>query len=358
MTRDAISRRIATFTALTGARTPVGLAAMAGACPPALSVAVAGAGGMGACGALLYTPDEIAAWARTFREGSDGPFLMNLWVPDPEPERDETRESALRAALSAWGPEVPPSAGDAPLQDFADQVRAIVDARPTAFSTVMGLPSEEVIADVKAHGMLWFATVTSVREARLAERAGADVIVAQSGEAGGHRGAFDASCAERQTTGMLALLPAIADSVRCPVVAAGGIADGRTAIAALVLGASAVQIGTGFLRAPEAGTNAAWAHALAGLEAEDTALTRGFSGRTGRAIRTPYVEAIEAGEIPDPAPYPVQRGLTAAMRKEAADKGDIGRMQAWAGQSARLAEARPAGEIVAGIAGQIDAFLA
>jgi nitronate monooxygenase len=145
--------------------------------------------------------------------------------------------------------------------------------------------------------------------------------------------------------GLFALLPAVVDAVQVPVVATGGIADARGVAAALLLGASAVQIGTGFLRAPEAGTNPVWANALACTAPEDTVATRAFSGRLGRAVRTAYVAAAADG--PDPAPYPVQRALTAPMRTAAAQAGRIDSMQAWAGQSAALALDEPADRIVA-----------
>lgn len=354
--RRHITARMDNFRDLTGAMSPIGLAPMAGACPPALSIAVANAGGIGACGALLLSPEKIAKWADDFRKGSDGPFLMNLWVPDPAPHRDVEHEARLREALSNWGPTVSEGAGDAAVLDVEAQAEAIIAVKPTGFSSIMGLPPQTMVERLKDEGILWFATVTSVEEARLAEQRGADVIVAQSAEAGGHRGSFDAARAQAQAVGALALLPTIVDAVDRPVVAAGGIADARTAIAALCLGASAVQIGTGFLRTPEAGLNPAWAGALAETSATDTVLTRGFSGRMGRAVRNRYTEAIEAGDLPEPAPYPVQRGLTAAMRADASSKHDINRMQAWAGQSARLAKARPAGDILKDIASEIETF--
>src|SRR5213078_4603263 len=129
------------------------------------------------------------------------------------------------------------------------------------------------------------------------------------------------------------LLPAVVDAVRIPVVATGGIADGRGVAAALLLGASAAQIGTGFLRCPEAKTNRAWADALAVTPPEGTLVSRVFSGRPGRSIATAYVRAATAPGAPAPAPYPVQRALTAAMREAAGKAGDIAGMQAWAGQS-------------------------
>jgi nitronate monooxygenase len=144
---------------------------------------------------------------------------------------------------------------------------------------------------------------------------------------------------------LFSLLPAVVDAVKIPVVATGGIADARGVAAALTLGASAVQIGTGFLRCPEAKLNPAWAKALADAAPEGTVVTRSFSGRAGRSIATDYVRAASAVTAPAPAPYPVQRGLTAAMRKAAQQSGDIQRMQAWAGQSAGMASDRPAREL-------------
>jgi nitronate monooxygenase len=340
--------RAEAFCVAHGLRLPILLAPMAGACPPALSAAVANAGGLGACGALLMPPAAITDWAVKFRAASNGGFQMNLWVPDPPPRRDEANEAALRGFLGQWGPEVQETAGNATPPDFAAQCEAILAARPLVMSSMMGLLPQDFVARLKEAGIKWFATITTVAEARAAADAGADALIAQGAEAGGHRGAFAASEAERAAIGLFALLPAVCDAVDLPVIAAGGISDARTIAAALLLGASAVQIGTGFLRTPQAGIAPAWADALAIAQPEDTALTRAFSGRTGRGLATEYVRAAAAPEAPPSAPYPVQRGLTQAMRDAAARANDISRMQAWAGQSARLAPARPAAEVAAG----------
>lgn len=327
-------------------KVPILLAPMAGACPPSLSIAVANAGGMGAAGLLLHEPDAISTWMQEFRAGSSGPVQLNLWIPDATPPRDAERESAVREFLHAWGPPVPREAADLEPPDFAAQCAAVVSAAPSVISSVMGLYPEAFVAEMKTRGIAWFAAVSSVAEAKEAEARGADVIVAQGAEAGGHRAAFDASAAERQMSGLFSLLPAVVDAVRVPVVATGGIADGRGVAAALLLGASAVQIGTAFLRCPEAKIHPAWADALATTMPENTVVSRVFSGRPGRSIATQYVLAAMSPGAPEPAPYPVQRGLTAALRQEALRTGDVQRMQAWAGQSAALAGAEPAEAVV------------
>ncbi|MCC8536097.1 NAD(P)H-dependent flavin oxidoreductase [Xanthomonas axonopodis pv. poinsettiicola] len=327
-------------------RLPILLSPMAGACPVPLSAAVANAGGMGAMGAVLSQPQDIVAWMAAFREVSAGPAQVNLWIPDPAPARDAKAEARGRAFLAQWGPSVPESAGDAAPADFDAQFEALLAARPTVASSIMGVFRPDQVARLKASGIAWFACATTLQEARAAQDAGADAVVAQGAEAGGHRGAFDAGQAERQMTGLFALLPRLVDHLDVPVIAAGGIADARGIAAALLLGASAVQIGTGLLRTPEAALPDAWADALVTSEPEQTQPTRAFSGRLGRALATPYVQAASAADAPPPAPYPVQRALTAPMRQAAARDNRLDAMQAWAGQSAWMAPAQPAGDLV------------
>ena len=343
---SSLRERAEGFARRLGIRLPILLAPMAGACPPSLSIAVANAGGLGACGALLMTPDEIVAWASEFRQGSQGEFQINLWIPDPPPVRDLESEKRQREFLAMWGPPVPPEAGDARLPDFGAQCQAMLTVAPKVISSIMGLYPPAFVSGLKAKGILWFANATTMAEAKAAEEAGADAIVAQGVEAGGHRGAFRPDDAEVQMVGLMALLPQICDAVTVPVIAAGGIADPRGVAAALVLGASAVQIGTGFLRSPEAKMHPAYTDRLARTEANDTMITRAFSGRAGRSVATAYVRAANAPNAPRPAPYPVQRGLTRAMREAAQKAGDSDRMQLWAGQSAKLAQAQSASTIV------------
>lgn len=343
---SAVNQRISGFCEAMQLRLPVLLAPMAGACPVSLSAAVANAGSLGACGALLMSPSEIQAWADEFRRMSAGRFQINLWVPDPAPVRDAAHEASVRAFLARFGPAVSDTAGDAVLPDFAMQCEALLAAKPAAVSSIMGLYPASFIDQVHRNGIKWFATATTVAEALEAEAAGADAIVAQGMEAGGHRGAFNANIAERALVGLFSLVPAIVDRVKVPVIATGGIADARGIAAALTLGASAVQIGTGFLRTPEAKLHPAWSDALARTLPEQTMITRAFSGRPGRSIATEYALAAAQPGAPSPAPYPVQRGLTAAMRSQAQKAGELRSMQVWSGQSAALARAEPAAQLI------------
>jgi nitronate monooxygenase len=349
--------RAAAFCDGFGIRVPILLAPMAGACPPSSSMAVMRAGGFGACAALLMQPKEIEDWAAEVRANVDGPFQINLWIPEPPPVRDRSHEAHVREFLLRWGPPVSEDAGDITLPRFEEQCQTSLRIAPAAVSSIMGLYPPSFVAELKSRRISWFATATTVAEAKKAEAAGADVIIAQGMEADGHRGAFDATKAEQQLVGLFALVPAIVDAVSIPVVAAGGIADGRGVAAALTLGASAVVMGTAFLRCPETKLHPAWAHALAKTAPEQTILSRAFTGKPARSIATDYVRAALAPDAPTPAPYPVQRGLTTPMRLEAQKTGDVQRMKVWAGQSAALTRAESASVITERVWSEAQALL-
>ena len=323
-----------------GLRLPILEAPMAGACPPALAVAVAEAGGMGASGVLLDRPERIAEWMDRFRSGSSGAVQLNIWIPDAPPEDQERIDAASRFLARFGSPGEPAAAGPV----FEQQCEAMLAARPTVVSSIMGLFDADYVRRLHDHGIAWFACATTLDDALAAQEAGADAVVAQGMEAGGHRGSFEQDSAERTEVGLFSLLPRFADHLRVPIVATGGIADGRGVAAALALGASAVQVGTALLRTPEAGIDPRWSAALEGLAPEATATTRAYSGRLGRAVPTPYVTAWREPAAPLPAPYPHQRRLVGRWRRGGASGVDP--VNQWAGQSAALATEEPAGEIV------------
>ncbi|MDN5918524.1 MAG: nitronate monooxygenase [Pseudonocardia sp.] len=336
-------RRGEEFCTRFGLRVPVVSSPMAGACPPELAIAVAEAGGMGAAGVMHDSPERIADWMRRFREGSSGAVQLNLWIPDP-PDDDSARTEAASRFLDGMGT-AGETAGTA--LDFDAQCAAMIDARPTVVSSIMGLYDPAYVRALHDAGIAWFACATTLDDALAAQEAGADAVVAQAMEAGGHRGSVDPAAAEATEVGLFALLPRLADHLRVPIVAAGGIADGRGVAAALTLGASAVQVGTALLRAPETGIAKDWSAALHGLAPEATVTTRAYSGRLGRAAPSDYVHAWREPGAPAPAPYPHQRRLVARYR--AGEPGRVDRVNRWAGQSAALAVEEPAGEIVARI---------
>ncbi len=326
---------------------PILLAPMAGACPVSLSSAVAREGGLGACGVLLMQPSAIIDWAKQFRSESNGLFQMNNWIPDPTPVRDEIHEQQIRDFLANWHPDSGSAGPILATPDFEEQCEAMLQVQPAAISSIMGVYPPPFVERMKKSGIYWLATATTVEEAKLAVSMGADAVVAQGFEAGGHRGTYVAGDAQRAAGGLISILPAIVDSVNVPVVATGGIADGRGIAAAITLGASAVQIGTGFLRTPEAGIPSAWSDAIGTTMPNHTILTRAYSGRLGRSIATDYAKSAESVDAPEPAPYPIQRGLTGSMTGQARRDNDLARMQAWTGQSGFLSSAEPAGQLIA-----------
>jgi nitronate monooxygenase len=318
---------------------------------PRLAAAVSNAGGLGSYGALGMTADQIRDIIAEIRTLTSAPFSINLWISTEDAGAFDVDASSWDAALRPLLPfykelgVAPPPFAAAKWPTFEDQIGALLDARPPVFSFIFGIPPANVLQACRERGIITMSTVTTVEEAVAAEAAGADVIVASGFEAGGHRSSF-LRAAEDSLTGTFSLIPQVADAVRVPIVAAGGIADGRGIAAALTLGAHGVQIGTAFLATDE--SNAPPAHKAALLNARasgrNTILTRAYTGRLARGLSTRIGETLHASDVAR-LPYPVQGNLLRGLREEALKQGRLDLVALWSGQSVRLITHRRAGEL-------------
>ncbi len=340
--------RFGKFVAWLGIEHPIILAPMAGAAStPALVAAVSNAGGLGSFGAGYLTPAQIAETIAQIRALTTRPFAMNLFAGgfDGTGTRDASRILALMAPHHARFGLPAPTPPDEFLPPFEEQAQVIIDAEVPVFSFTFGIPAPEIIAKTKARGIKLMGTATTVAEARALHAAGIDAIVAQGSEAGAHRGTFLAA-SEDSLIGTMALVPQIADATPLPVIASGGIMDGRGIVAAAALGASAAQMGTAFLACPESGAAEAYKAAVLAARDDGTLLTRAFSGRMARGIANSF--ALEMKAHTDALlRYPAQNNLTRPMRTAAAKQGDADRLSLWAGQAAPLARAMPAADLIA-----------
>lgn len=336
-----------------GLRVPILQAPMAGWATPALAAAVTDAGGLGALGSATLAPAALAAQRAEVRARTNGPVNLNFFCHG-EPPPDEAAQARALAALAPWyaraGLALPERLPDPPYAPFgADDLDRLLADPPAVASFHFGHPGPAAIARLRAAGVAVLASATTVAEARILAAAGVDAVIAQGWEAGGHRGAFDPEAPDTGL-GLMALLPLVADAVDVPVIAAGGIMDGRGIAAALALGAEAVQMGTAFLACPEAATPPAQRAALAAGIDDDTHLTAAFSGRPARARRSAFGSALQGGFAPYPWPRPLTQPLAQALPGEAAF--------VLQGQGAALARALPAQELVRVLAAEAQAAAA
>jgi len=328
-----------------------------GADTPALVAAVCEAGGIGFIGASYITPAQIEAAAKEVRARTKRPFGINLFAPNPVPAMPQRTENAV-GRIARYHAELglpPPVAPSPPADLFAAQFAACLECGAAAFSFTFGVLPPPAVAAIKARGMALFGSATTVAEARALAEAGVDAVVAQGSEAGGHRGTFLGDF-EAGMVGTIALVPQIVDAVKIPVIASGGIMDGRGIVAALALGASAVQMGTAFLTCDEAGTPAAYKQAILAVRDDGTRMTRAFSGRPARGIVNRFMEEVER-ESDAILPFPYQNSLTRPLRTAATQQGRAEFLSLWAGQGAALARPEPAGELVARLAAESAALL-
>jgi nitronate monooxygenase len=328
------------LTAKLGIDYPVIQGPLGGLSSQALAAAVSNFGGLGSFGAHGLAPEAIKEVLAQIRSLTSKPFAMNLWVSMEDKGARTSDENAFNrslaplsahiAALRAPRPTFKPYA---PAR-FEDQARVLLDAKVPVFSFIFGIPPREILEECRAKQIVTIGTATTPEEGMALQEAGVDAIVASGFEAGGHRGSF-LRAAEDSLTGTLSLIPQVVDNTDVPVIAAGGIGDARGVIAALALGAEAVQMGTAFLGCEESGASLLHRQALRGKQAGHTALTKGFTGRLARGIHNRLLEELNR-EGMTILPYPLQRSLVRnlALPAEAAGRSDL--LPLWAGQSANL----------------------
>ena len=344
------------LTELIGSRHPLLQAPMAGAQGSPLALAVCAAGGVGALPAAMLAPDALRTELQTLRERAQGPWNVNFFCHTP-PEADAAHEARWREALRPFYDEagldpdrVPAGAGRVP---FSHAVADVVEPfAPPVVSFHFGLPAPDLLARVKGWGSVVLSSATTVEEARWLQAHGADAIIAQGLEAGGHRGMFLTHELGTQV-GTMALLPQIVAAVQVPVIAAGGIASAAGVRAAMALGAAGVQVGTAYLCCPEASTSALHRAALMSEAARHTELTTLFSGRPARGIVNRLMRSL--GPLNPAAPaFPLATAAVAPLRAHFEALGRTDCTPLWSGQNASGCQAIPAGELTAALARGFD----
>ena len=329
---------------------PLIQAPMAGVSTPQLAAAVSNAGALGSIAIGASSLEAARAMIRKTRSLTRKPFNVNLFchrpaVPDPERERGWLEH--LRPFFDEFGAE-PPTALRKIYRNFNDTpavLELLLSEKPTVVSFHFGLPPTDWIVALRDAGIVTLACVTNRDEAQLAERASVDVLVAQGAEAGGHRGVFAPEKGDLQL-GTLPLVRLLAEQTPLPVIAAGGIMDGRGMAAAMAFGAAGVQLGTAFILCPESAANESYRAALMGPRAGHTQITAAISGRPARGITNRMMCDIDAPEAPTPPDYPIAYDAGKALNAAASARGSSAFGAHWAGQGAPLARAMPAGELV------------
>jgi nitronate monooxygenase len=333
-----------------GVRNPIVLAPMGGGPgTPELAAAVSNAGGLGSLAAAYWDPAEIIQFIHRTQALTSRPFAVNLFAgayaadakADPAPMLELL--IGIHETLSLPPPVIPVL----PPDPFREQLEAVLEARPAVFSFTFGMPGREVFSLLRARGIAIVGTATTAGEARLLVEAGVDAVVAQGVEAGAHRGTF-AVPFEAAMVPTLHLVREIA--AFAPVIASGGIMDGRDLATMLARGAIAAQLGTAFLTCPESGAAPAYKRAILrvanGAATDATVITRAFSGRPARGLANAFSGLLAANESAI-LPYPLQNALTRSMRSAAAAQGNAEFLSLWAGQGVARSRQMPAGDLVA-----------
>ncbi len=337
---------------------PIFLAPLGGGpSTPELAAAVANAGGLGALAAAYLTPSQLVDDVQRTRQRTKGPLNVNLFAggyhattkQDPRPML-----SVLEGVHRDLGlpkpnlPEVPPD-------PFPEQFEALLATRPQVFSFTFGIPPLTAIRRAQEEGILVFGTATTIHEGQLLTAAGVDAIVAQGAEAGGQRGTFDGSF-EKGLVPVRELVKDLLETTKVPVIASGGIMNGRQIAEMLRLGASAVQLGTAFLCTPEAGTSAPYRQALLSAGDDKTAITYAFTGRGARGLENEFMRKV-APHRDAILPFPIQNLLTRDLRKAAAQQGNPEFLSLWAGTGVGEVRAERAAAVMQRLVGEMEEVL-
>lgn len=338
---------------------PIIQAPMAGPVSAQMVIAASEAGGMGSLPAAMLTAETLRSEMQIVTQGTGRSINVNFFV-HREPKADEAREAAWRKRLEGYYRELglAPDAGrNAPTRSpfTAAMCDVVLEFKPKVVSFHFGMPADTLVSRVKNAGILVMSSATSAEEARWLEGHGCDAVIAQGNEAGGHRGMFLNDDIARQA-GTMALVPQVVDAVKVPVIAAGGIGDGRGVVAALALGAAGVQVGTAFLLTPEAKTSALHRAALKQADDNSTTLTNVFTGRPARGIVNRYIR--EVGPMSAEAPsFPLAAGASQPMRAAGEAKGITDFTPLWSGQAPTFAREMPTAELIATLVKETEATM-
>jgi nitronate monooxygenase len=338
---------------------PILQAPMGGESTPAMATAVSNAGGLGGVGCSFMSMDELRALADALRAGTNRPFNLNFFA-HPAPEENAEVNAQTRARVAPFYEELGlaeiPERGEATCEPFNEtKLSVVLDIRPKVTSFHFGLPPLDMVKALQEAGSVILCSATTVAEARSLQDAGVDAIIAQGWEAGGHRGTFETAF-EDFGVGTMALVPQIVDAVDVPVIAAGGIADGRGIAAAFALGASGVQMGTAFLSCPEANISDGHRNEIRRARDDDTRLTRAFSGRPARAKNNRYVDTMAEQRRPLPD-FPTMYAFSDPLRQAGAEAGSSDFQFLLYGQAAALNRELPAAELMARLVEEAQAVL-
>ena len=321
-----------------GIQYPIFQAPMAGGITtPELVAAVSNAGGLGSLAGAYMTPDEIRVAIQQIRQMTDRPFSVNLFITNLQDDYSRLHEvnQALAPIENILGIQPPTNPIKTP-NLVHEQVQVLLEEMVPVLSTTFGVLPEKELIEAHSKGIKVMTMVTTVQEALLAEEHGADFLIAQGSDAGGHRGTFDMNTyPDGSNIGTFSLVPQVVDAVKIPVIAAGGIMDGRGLIAALALGAQGASFGTRFMTTSESGAHPTYQQALVESTDESTVITKAFSGRPARGIINPFIQQFEQSGI-EPLPFPSQNTRTKDIRKAAAQSNNPDYMSLWAGQATRL----------------------